>query len=64
VGRTATPIVRSVEVGQPPDAIFGYVTDPTRFAEWQCVVVGLHAPRGEAAGETLFIAAGVRPWRK
>jgi uncharacterized protein YndB with AHSA1/START domain len=35
VGRTAAPIVHSVEVDQPPDAAFGYVTDPTRFPEWQ-----------------------------
>jgi len=51
VGRTATPIVHSVEVDQPPDAVFGYVTDPTRFAEWQYDVVRVRleddAPLGE-----------------
>jgi uncharacterized protein YndB with AHSA1/START domain len=31
--------VHSVEVDQPPDAVFGYVTDPARFAEWQYDVV-------------------------
>jgi uncharacterized protein YndB with AHSA1/START domain len=39
VRRTAAPIVHSVEVDKPPDAVFRYVTDPARFAEWQYDVV-------------------------
>ena len=54
VGRTATPIVHDVEVDQPPDAVFGYLTDPTRFAEWQYHVLRVQlegdAPLGEVPG--------------
>lgn len=39
MGRTATPIVHSVEVDQPPDVVFRYVSDPSRFGEWQYDVV-------------------------
>jgi len=45
--------VHSVEVDQPPDAVFGYLTDPTRFAEWQYDVLRVQlegdAPLGEGA---------------
>jgi uncharacterized protein YndB with AHSA1/START domain len=45
--------VHSVEVDQPPDAVFRYVTDPTRFAEWQYDVVRVQtegdAPLGKGA---------------
>jgi uncharacterized protein YndB with AHSA1/START domain len=33
------PIVSRFEVARPPDEVFAYVTDPTRFAEWQDDVV-------------------------
>jgi uncharacterized protein YndB with AHSA1/START domain len=29
------PIVHSIEIDRPPDEVFSYITDPTRFAEWQ-----------------------------
>ena len=29
------PIVNTIEIDRPPDEVFSYVTDPTRFAEWQ-----------------------------
>lgn len=29
------PIVSSLEIVRPPDEVYSYVTDPTRFAEWQ-----------------------------
>jgi hypothetical protein len=29
----------SIEVNRPPDEVFAYATDPTRFAEWQEGVV-------------------------
>jgi uncharacterized protein YndB with AHSA1/START domain len=29
------PIVHSIEIDRPPEEVFSYVTDPTRFAEWQ-----------------------------
>lgn len=34
------PIVSNIEVARPPDEVFAYVTDPSRFAEWQENVVG------------------------
>ncbi len=33
------PIVTSIEIARPPEEVFGYVIDPSRFAEWQEGVV-------------------------
>jgi len=33
------PIVSSIEIARPPDEVFAYATDPSRFAEWQRDVV-------------------------
>jgi uncharacterized protein YndB with AHSA1/START domain len=33
------PIVHSVEINRSPEDVFAYVTDPTRFKEWQDAVV-------------------------
>jgi uncharacterized protein YndB with AHSA1/START domain len=33
------PIVASIEVDRPADAVFAYATDPSRFSEWQKGVV-------------------------
>jgi uncharacterized protein YndB with AHSA1/START domain len=45
--------VHSVAVDQPPVSVFGYVTDPTLFAEWQYDVVRVRlegsAPLGEGS---------------
>src|SRR5215213_3255108 len=30
-----SPIVHSLEIDRPPEEVFSYITDPTRFAEWQ-----------------------------
>ena len=35
------PIVSSIEVARPPDEVYSYSTDPSRFAEWQRDVVGV-----------------------
>jgi carbon monoxide dehydrogenase subunit G len=44
------PIVADVEVARPPDEVFGYVTDPSRFGEWQSGVVSGHIePEGPPA---------------
>ena len=32
-------IVSKIEIARPPDEVFSYVTDPSRFAEWQEGVV-------------------------
>lgn len=36
------PIITSIEVARPPGEVFAYVTDPTRFVEWQESVVDGH----------------------
>jgi uncharacterized protein YndB with AHSA1/START domain len=33
------PIVHSIEIDRSPEDVFAYVTDPSRFAEWQDAVV-------------------------
>ena len=33
------PIVSSFEIARPPDEVYSYVTDPSRFPEWQHDVV-------------------------
>ena len=35
-------VVSSVDVARPPEEVFTYVTDPSRFAEWQEAVVSGH----------------------
>ena len=34
-----TPLVSTIEVARPPQEVFAYATDPTRFGEWQQGVV-------------------------
>lgn len=36
------PITHSVEIARRPEDVFAYVTDPTRFTEWQDAVVRAH----------------------
>jgi uncharacterized protein YndB with AHSA1/START domain len=33
------PIVSEIEIARPPDEVYAYVTDPSRFPEWQHDVV-------------------------
>lgn len=33
------PLVHSIEIDRPPTDVFEYVTDPSRFSEWQDAVV-------------------------
>ena len=35
-------IAASIEVASPPETVYGYVTDPSRFGEWQENVSGGH----------------------
>ena len=37
------PIAHSVEIQRRPDEVFAYVTDPSRFTEWQTAVVSARA---------------------
>ncbi|MBC6457030.1 SRPBCC family protein [Actinomadura sp. HBU206391] len=43
------PIVSTIEIARPPDEVFAYVTDPTRFAEWQDDVVTVRMEEGRPA---------------
>ncbi|MGO8960434.1 MAG: SRPBCC family protein [Streptosporangiaceae bacterium] len=36
------PIVSAVDIARPPAEVFAYVTDPSRFGEWQSGVVSGH----------------------
>jgi uncharacterized protein YndB with AHSA1/START domain len=36
-----SPIVSTIDIARPPDAVYGYVTDPSRFPEWQPDVVSV-----------------------
>jgi uncharacterized protein YndB with AHSA1/START domain len=40
------PIVSSIEIARPPVEVFSYVTDPSRFAEWQPDVVSVRIEGG------------------
>jgi len=44
------PIVSTIEVARPPDEVFSYVTDPTRFAEWQDDVVDVRMAGSPGVG--------------
>ncbi len=69
------PITASVEVACPPETVFTYVTDPSRFGEWQENVTGGHIPaialtayarredrqRALGAGYDLHLAKPVEP---
>jgi uncharacterized protein YndB with AHSA1/START domain len=41
------PIVSTVDIARPPGEVFAYVTDPTRFPEWQRDVVQVQMDSGE-----------------
>ena len=44
------PIVSSFEIARPPDEVYSYVTDPTRFAEWQDDVLRVRVEGGRSPG--------------
>ncbi len=44
------PIVSSIEIARPPEEVFSYVTDPSRFAEWQYDVVSVRMEGGRPPG--------------
>lgn len=45
-----SPIVSTIEIGRPPAEVFSYVTDPSRFAEWQHDVVAVRIDEGRPPG--------------
>ena len=44
------PIVSSFEIARPPDEVYSYATDPTRFAEWQDDVLRVRMEGGRPPG--------------
>lgn len=44
------PIVSTIEIACPPEEVFAYAADPTRFAEWQEDVVGVRIQQGRPPG--------------
>jgi polyketide cyclase/dehydrase/lipid transport protein len=44
------PIVSTIDIARPPEDVFRYVTDPTRFAKWQHDVVAVHSAGPDALG--------------
>lgn len=44
------PIVSSIEIARPPHEVFSYVTDPSRFPEWQDDVVRVRVEGGGPPG--------------
>jgi uncharacterized protein YndB with AHSA1/START domain len=44
------PLVSSIDIARPPDEVFSYVTDPSRFAEWQHDVVSVRIEGGRPPG--------------
>ena len=46
------PIVSTIDVGRPPEDVFAYATDPSRFHEWQKGVVSGRMEGGGAPAVT------------
>jgi uncharacterized protein YndB with AHSA1/START domain len=44
------PIQSSIEIARPPEEVFAYLADPTRFAEWQRDVVRVEVEDGRPPG--------------
>ncbi|SRR6266508_3300136 len=44
------PIMSTIEIARRPDEVFSYVTDPTRFTEWQDDVVRVRLAEGPPLG--------------
>src|SRR5512132_2986397 len=40
------PIVSHIQIARPPDQVYAYVTDPSRFPEWQHDVVRVRIQGG------------------
>ena len=40
------PLVSTIEIARPPGEVFAYVTDPSRFGEWQRDVVAVRHEGG------------------
>jgi uncharacterized protein YndB with AHSA1/START domain len=57
------PIVSHIEIARPPDQVYAYVTDPSRFSEWQHDVlrVRIHGGRPLSAGSRFTTTRRIGP---
>ena len=44
------PIANTVELARPPEEVFGYITDPSHFSEWQDAVESAEVEGGGPVG--------------
>ncbi|MGR6319626.1 SRPBCC family protein [Micromonospora soli] len=54
------PLVSTIEIARPPEEVFAYATDPSRFAEWQHDVVKVHLLDGSRFTTTRRIRGAER----
>lgn len=55
------PIVTEFEVARPPSKVFAYITDPSRFGEWQWGVVSgrMEEDSPPAVGSKVTVTTGI-----
>lgn len=41
------PLVHTIEIARPPDEVYAYATDPSRFTHWQSDVVRVQVESGD-----------------
>jgi len=54
------PLVSTIEIARPPEEVFAYATDPSRFAEWQRDVVRVEILDGSRFTTTRRISGAER----
>jgi len=55
-----SPLVSAVDIQCPPAEVFPYVTDPSRFSEWQVGVVSGHCDGEPAVGARFTTTRRIR----
>jgi uncharacterized protein YndB with AHSA1/START domain len=57
------PIVSRIEIARPPDEVYAYVTDPSRFPEWQHDVlrVRIHGGHSPSVGSRFTTTRRIGP---
>jgi uncharacterized protein YndB with AHSA1/START domain len=53
---TMSPIVSSFEIARPPQVVYAYITDPSRFPEWQRDIVRVRIEDARRSGVGLRFA--------
>ena len=54
------PIVSTIDIDRPPDGVFAYATDPTRFREWQTDIAKVEM-EGCGIGARFFTTRHIGP---